>query len=78
VFIVGLVATMAAGLYPYVLPARQGHSHGLTITSAATGHHTTAIVWWPLGIILAVAYVTLAYRRFFRPASGSALSESGG
>jgi cytochrome bd ubiquinol oxidase subunit II len=79
-FIVGLLTTMAAGLYPYVLPARQGHPHGLTITNAASGHHalTTAIVWWPLGMILAAAYFVFAYRLFFRPTRGSAVGESGG
>lgn len=67
-FIVGLLTTMAAGLYPYLLPARSGDPYGLTVHNAASGHHalTTAIVWWPLGIILAGAYFTFAYRLFFR------------
>ena len=67
-FIVGLLTTMAAGLYPNVLPARDGHPHSLTIDNAATGEHAlrTAIVWWPLGMILAAVYFTFAYRMFFR------------
>jgi cytochrome d ubiquinol oxidase subunit II len=67
-FIVGLLTTMAAGLYPYILPARAGRPHGLTIDDAAAGHHalTTAIVWWPLGMVLAGVYFVFAYRMFFR------------
>jgi cytochrome d ubiquinol oxidase subunit II len=67
-FIAGLLTTMAAGLYPSILPARDGHPYGLTVHSAAAGHHslTTALVWWPLGMVLALAYFVYAYRMFFR------------
>jgi cytochrome d ubiquinol oxidase subunit II len=67
-FIVGLLTTMAAGLYPSILPARQGRPFGLTVDNAASGHHalTTALVWWPLGMILAAVYFVFAYRMFFR------------
>jgi cytochrome d ubiquinol oxidase subunit II len=67
-FIAGLLTTMAAALYPYVLPARDGQPYGLTVHNAAAGHHslTTALVWWPLGMVLAAAYFVYAYRMFFR------------
>jgi cytochrome bd ubiquinol oxidase subunit II len=67
-FIVGLLCTMAAGLYPYILPAREGRPHGLTVDNSAAGHHAlaTAIVWWPLGMLLAAVYFTFAYRMFYR------------
>ena len=67
-FIVGLLTTMAAGLYPSVLPARAGNPFGLTIDNAASGSHalTIAIFWWPVGIALALVYVTVAYRLFLR------------
>jgi cytochrome d ubiquinol oxidase subunit II len=67
-FIVGLLTTMAAGLYPNILPAHDGHPYGLTVHNAAAGHHslTSALVWWPLGMALAVAYFTYAYWMFFR------------
>ncbi|MEA2441175.1 MAG: cytochrome bd ubiquinol oxidase subunit [Thermoleophilaceae bacterium] len=65
--IVGLLTTMAAGLYPSILPARNG-GLGLTVDSAAAGHQSlvTAIVWWPLGMVLAAVYFIYAYRIFFR------------
>lgn len=76
-FIAGLLTTMAAGLYPYILPARQGHPYGLTVHSAASGHHAlvTAIVWWPLGIILAAVYFAFTYRLFFRKPGTAAIGQ---
>ena len=67
-FIAGLLTTAACGLYPNILPARDGRPFGLTVHSAAAGHHslTTAMVWWPLGMVLAVTYFVYAYRMFFR------------
>jgi cytochrome d ubiquinol oxidase subunit II len=67
-FIVGLLTSMAAGLYPNILPARAGDPYSLTVDSAAAGHHslTTALVWWPVGMVLAAVYFVFAYRMFFR------------
>jgi cytochrome d ubiquinol oxidase subunit II len=66
-FIVGLLATMAAGLYPNLLPARDGSRYSLTIDNAAAGSHTlkAALFWWPLGMALTAAYFVYAYRTFF-------------
>jgi cytochrome bd ubiquinol oxidase subunit II len=67
-FIVGLLTTMAAGLYPYILPAHEHRPYGLTVDNAATGHHAlaVAIVWWSIAIALAIVYFTVVYRLFFR------------
>ena len=67
-FIAGMLATMAAGLYPDILPAREGNPFSLTIDNAAAGAHSlrVAIVWWPLGMVLAAVYFVYAYRMFFR------------
>jgi cytochrome d ubiquinol oxidase subunit II len=67
-FIVGLLTTMAAGLYPNLLPAREGNPNSLTIDNAAAGSHTlkSALIWWPLGMVLAGVYFVYAYRMFFR------------
>jgi cytochrome d ubiquinol oxidase subunit II len=68
-FIIGLLTTMAAGLYPNVLPAHDNRPFGLTVHNAAAGHHSlvTALVWWPLGMALAAVYFVFAYRMFFAP-----------
>jgi cytochrome d ubiquinol oxidase subunit II len=74
-FIVGLLTTPAAGLYPNILPAREGRPFGLTIDNAASGDHalTVGLWWWSLGIVLAIGYFVLAYRFFLggRRASGA-------
>jgi cytochrome d ubiquinol oxidase subunit II len=69
-FIVGLLTTMAAGLYPNLLPARDGQPHSLTVDNAAAGSHTlkAALIWWPIGMALAAVYFIFAYRMFFRSA----------
>jgi cytochrome d ubiquinol oxidase subunit II len=66
-FILGMLSTAAAGLYPYVLPARAGHHFGLTIQSSASGHHALVVGlrWWSLGIVLAISYFIVAYRFMF-------------
>jgi cytochrome d ubiquinol oxidase subunit I len=67
-FIVAMLSTVAAGLYPNILPAREGHPFGLTIHNAASSHHALAVGlrWWSLGIVLAIAYFIMAYRFLFR------------
>jgi cytochrome d ubiquinol oxidase subunit II len=67
-FIIGLLTTMASGLYPNILPAHDNKPFGLTVDNAASGHHAlvTAAVWWPLGMVLAGVYFVFAYRMFFR------------
>jgi cytochrome bd ubiquinol oxidase subunit II len=68
VFLVGMLGTAAAGLYPEILPARAGRPFGLTIHNAASGEHalTVGLRWWSLGIALAVGYFIVAYRFLFR------------
>jgi cytochrome d ubiquinol oxidase subunit II len=59
---------MAAGLYPNIVPARDGRPYGLTISNAASSDHalTVGLRWWSLGIVLAIGYFILAYRFLFR------------
>jgi cytochrome bd ubiquinol oxidase subunit II len=70
-FIAGLLTTLAAGIYPYILPAREGEPHGLTAQAAASGSHAlkAGLIWYPLGMALAVVYFVFAYRMFFRTAT---------
>jgi cytochrome d ubiquinol oxidase subunit II len=77
-FIIGLLTTMAAGLYPNLLPAHDNHPYGLTIHNSAAGHHAlvTAAVWWPFGMALAAVYFVFAYRMFFRSEKGPNLGDS--
>jgi cytochrome d ubiquinol oxidase subunit II len=67
-FIAGILATMAAGLYPSILPAHQHRPYGMTIYNAASSHHALVVGlrWWALGIVLALGYFIVAYRFLFR------------
>jgi cytochrome d ubiquinol oxidase subunit II len=68
VFLAGLLATTAAGLYPSILPAREHRPFGLTVDNAASGDHalSVALWWWTPGMLLVGAYFLVAYRTFLR------------
>ena len=63
-YLVGMLASAAFGLYPYVLPASTGIERGLTDQRrrASRGFGSGA-VWWSIGMTLAVIYVVV-YRHF--------------
>jgi cytochrome d ubiquinol oxidase subunit II len=79
IFVAGLLATAAAGLYPNVLPAREHRPFSLTVHNAASSDHAlrVALFWWPVGIALALAYFLLAYRLFMRSTSDEPRTVSG-
>jgi cytochrome d ubiquinol oxidase subunit II len=76
-FIVGMLASVAAGLYPVVLPATDP-GFSLTISNASGSQYgqTVGLVWWIIGMILAVLYFTLTYRLFWGKITVSAGEES--
>ena len=49
-----------------MLPAREAQ-HSLTISNGIAGRQvlTTALIWWPLAVLLASAYFLFAYRMVF-------------
>ena len=65
-YIAGMLGGAAFALYPYVLPASTDPSLGLTIYNTAAGRHglTVGLVWWTLGMILALGYFVFIYRMF--------------
>jgi cytochrome d ubiquinol oxidase subunit II len=65
-YIVGMLVGAAFALYPNVLPASTGPQYSLTIYNAATGAYglSVGVIWWTLGILLALGYFTLSYRMF--------------
>jgi cytochrome d ubiquinol oxidase subunit II len=54
------------GLYPDLLPATNGAANSITVDRALSGPHTPAVglVWWSLGMALALAYIVFVYSRF--------------
>lgn len=65
-FIAGMLASSAFGLYPLVLPAVHP-PYSLTIynASASTYGLTVGLIWWSIGMVLAILYFVLTYRLFW-------------
>ena len=64
-FLLGMLSSAAFSLYPLVLPA-VNHANSLTIDNASASQYglTVGLIWWSIGIVLAVIYFTITYRRF--------------
>ena len=73
-FIVGMLASAAFALYPLVLPA-VNPANSLTISNASGSLYgqTVGLVWWLIGIVLAVIYFVLTYRLFWGKISMTSL-----
>ncbi len=66
VYLVGMLCSVAFGLYPYVLPARPDPTLGLTVSGAAAPIRGLEIglAWWIPGMLLAAVYIVFVYRHF--------------
>jgi cytochrome d ubiquinol oxidase subunit II len=64
-YLTGMLASVVFGVYPLVLPARNP-AYSLTIwnTKASAYGLKIGLIWWAIGMILAVGYSTLVYRSF--------------
>jgi cytochrome d ubiquinol oxidase subunit II len=64
--LVGMLASVAFGVFPNVLPSNTAPDLGLTIYNAATAEHGLIVgLWWFLpGMALAIGYSVLVYRHF--------------
>ncbi len=65
-FIVGMLASAAFSLYPVVLPAVIS-ANSLTIQNASGSIYgqSVGLVWWLIGIVLAIIYFVITYRIFW-------------
>jgi len=65
-YLVGLLASTAVTLYPLVLPA-VNPAYSLTIYNASASPYAQAVglVWWSIGMVLAILYLILTYRLFW-------------
>jgi cytochrome d ubiquinol oxidase subunit II len=66
VYICGLLAVSAFMLYPALLPASTDPAYTLTIYNTRTGAYSlrVGLIWWLIGIALALGYFTFVYRSF--------------
>ena len=65
-YVTGMLVGAAFALYPTVLPASTGSANDLTIYNSAAGHHglVVGVVWWSLGMALALGYFVFIYSMF--------------
>lgn len=65
-YIAGMLGGAAFALYPTLLAASTDPAYSLTIENSQTGSYGLAvgIVWWSIGIVLALGYFTYLYRSF--------------
>jgi cytochrome d ubiquinol oxidase subunit II len=66
VYIASMLSGAAFALYPYVLPATTEAAYSLTIhnTKASDYGLRVGMVWWIIGMVLALGYFTSLYRLF--------------
>ncbi len=64
-YLAGLLASVAFGLYPFVLPSSAGAHGGLDLYQAAAGEHglRVGLAWFVPGILVVAACVAFTYRR---------------
>jgi cytochrome d ubiquinol oxidase subunit II len=65
-YITAMLTGAAFMLYPFLLLASTDPAYSLTIHNAKTGAYslTVGLVWWLIGIALAIGYFTFVYRSF--------------
>lgn len=65
-YLVGMLTSVAFGLYPLVLPASTQPAFSLTVHNAKAGEYGLRIglIWWTLGMILVAGYFVFTYRHF--------------
>jgi cytochrome bd ubiquinol oxidase subunit II len=66
VYLAAMLSGAAAGLYPALLPSVGGAGQDLTVARAIASPHTLHIglVWWTIGMLLALMYFSIVYWLF--------------
>jgi cytochrome bd ubiquinol oxidase subunit II len=65
-YLVFMLVGAAVGLYPTLLPSSSDPALSITIARALTGPHSlhVGLVWWSVGLVLALTYIVTAYSLF--------------
>jgi cytochrome d ubiquinol oxidase subunit II len=65
-FLAGMIASAAFGIYPNVLPVVTDPARALTVANAAAPEFglRVGMIWWTVGMALGVAYTLFMHRRF--------------
>lgn len=66
VYLTMMLVGVAFSLYPIILPASTGSQFDLTVANSVTSNYAmkVALVWWSIGIIIAIGYFVFVYRMF--------------
>jgi cytochrome d ubiquinol oxidase subunit II len=73
-YLVGMLASVAFGLHPYLLPASTNVAYGLAVENAKAPEYglRVGLIWWVIGMALATSYSVFSYRRFAGKVSSTA------
>jgi cytochrome d ubiquinol oxidase subunit II len=65
-YLVGMLGGAAYALYPSLLPSSNPVFGDITIYNAAAGSYSLkyGVIWWSIGMIIAIGYFVLVYRMF--------------
>lgn len=65
-YLVGMLVGAVFSVYPNVLPASTGEQFNLTISNASAGSYglQVGLIWWSIGITIAITYFVILYRAF--------------
>lgn len=65
-YLIGMLTSVAFGLYPDVLPASGNAGFSLTVDNAKAADYglKIGVVWWIIGMALATTYFVFIHRRF--------------
>ena len=64
--VIFMLVGAAAAVYPNLLISTIDPARNITVYNAAVGHYALSygLIWWSLGMVLAVGYFVLIYRMF--------------
>ncbi|MEI9977611.1 MAG: cytochrome d ubiquinol oxidase subunit II [Edaphobacter sp.] len=65
-YLIIMLVGAAAGLYPTLLPSSSNAADDITVAQALSGSYAihVGLIWWSLGMLLAVGYFCISYRMF--------------
>jgi cytochrome d ubiquinol oxidase subunit II len=65
-YMTGIAASTAHGIFPYVLPSTLDPSLGLTVYNSAAAPHSleVGLAWFIPALLLEIVYLFVAYRSF--------------
>jgi len=66
VYLLGMLTSVAFSLYPNLLPATTNPFFGLTIANSKAANYgpKSGLIWWVIGMALAISYTVHTYRSF--------------